>query len=66
MRIITVRDGNSADMVELITGERPEIVLDPVWLWDFNKDNNINLMSDRFMKTEYLNAKRKTIPAAIE
>lgn len=31
-----------------------------------DKDNNINLMSDRFMKTEYLNAKRKTIPAAIE
>lgn len=41
MKYISVRDENSADIVEKIAGKRPEIVLDPAWLWDFNKDDNI-------------------------
>ena len=32
---------NSADIVEDITGTRPEVVLDPTWLWDFTTDENI-------------------------
>ena len=38
---ISVRDENSADIVEEITGIRPPVVLDPTWLWDFSNDNNI-------------------------
>lgn len=38
---ISVRDKKSADIVEKITGQRPTIVLDPVWMWDFNTDNNV-------------------------
>ncbi|MGO5231836.1 polysaccharide pyruvyl transferase family protein [Thermoguttaceae bacterium LCP21S3_D4] len=38
---ISVRDKNSADMVEKHIGKRPEIVLDPVFLWDFKNDKNI-------------------------
>ena len=38
MKKISVRDENSADIVEEITGERPTIVLDPTWLWNFNED----------------------------
>ncbi|OXM99234.1 polysaccharide pyruvyl transferase family protein [Bifidobacterium vansinderenii] len=38
---ITVRDENSADIVEEITGNRPPVVLDPTWLWDFNNDDNV-------------------------
>ncbi|KAA8827010.1 polysaccharide pyruvyl transferase family protein [Bifidobacterium tissieri] len=38
---ITVRDENSADIVKEITGERPSVVLDPTWLWDFNMDTNV-------------------------
>ena len=38
---ISVRDENSADIVEEITGIRPPVVLDPTWLWDFSDDNNI-------------------------
>ncbi len=40
---ISVRDENSADIVEDITGKRPPVVLDPTWLWDFNSDKNIVL-----------------------
>ena len=38
---ISVRDENSADIVEVITGIRSPVVLDPTWLWDFSDDNNI-------------------------
>ncbi len=38
---ISVRDENSACIVEQITGKRPEVVLDPVWLWDFTNDKNV-------------------------
>lgn len=41
MKNISVRDANSANIVESITGKKPEIVLDPVWLWDFKNDKNI-------------------------
>ncbi|MCI8796108.1 MAG: polysaccharide pyruvyl transferase family protein [Dorea sp.] len=43
MQYISVRDDNSARIVETITGTKPDIVLDPVWLWDFNGDCNIEL-----------------------
>lgn len=35
---ITVREENSAVIVEEITGIKPKIVLDPTWIWDFNTD----------------------------
>lgn len=41
MNAISVRDDNSADIIEMLTGKRPEIVLDPTWLWDFYNDANI-------------------------
>lgn len=41
MKYISVRDEKSAEMVEKITGKKPQIVLDPTWLWDFEKDDNI-------------------------
>lgn len=41
MDSISVRDENSADIVEKICGNRPPVVLDPVWLWDFNSDENV-------------------------
>ena len=41
MRYISVRDEKSAELVERVTGVRPQVVLDPTWLWDFNKDCNI-------------------------
>lgn len=41
MKYISVRDEKSAEIVKKITGEIPEIVLDPTWLWDFNSDDNI-------------------------
>ena len=41
LNYISVRDENSADIVEEITGVRPPVVLDPTWLWDFSNDNNI-------------------------
>ena len=40
---ISVRDENSADMVERICGTRPQVVLDPVWLWDFETDDNVQV-----------------------
>lgn len=43
MTYISVRDENSADIVEKITGRRPIVVLDPVWMWDFNSDENIKI-----------------------
>ena len=41
LNAISVRDENSADIVEILTGERPKVVLDPTWLWDFEKDPNV-------------------------
>lgn len=41
MRYISVRDEKSAEIVRNVTGGKPPIVLDPTWLWDFNKDENI-------------------------
>lgn len=41
MKNILVRDENSAKIVEKITGEKPEVVLDPVWLWDFQNDSEV-------------------------
>lgn len=38
---ISVRDKMSAAIVESVIGKRPELVLDPTWLWDFNTDPNI-------------------------
>lgn len=38
---ISVRDKKSADIVEMITGTRPVVVLDPVWLWDFSNDSHV-------------------------
>lgn len=35
---ITVREENSANIVEEIIGEKPKIVLDPTWIWDFKTD----------------------------
>lgn len=47
---ISVRDENSADIVEKLIGERPEIVLDPTWLWDFKSDPNVVPMNyDNYM-----------------
>lgn len=41
MSNIAVRDEKSAVIVEKITGTKPKVVLDPVWLWDFRNDENI-------------------------
>ena len=41
MKNISVRDENSADIVEQITGKRPTVVLDPAWIWNFDTDINI-------------------------
>jgi len=38
---ISVRDENSALLVEYIVGKKPPIVLDPVWLWDWDMDEMI-------------------------
>lgn len=38
---ISVRDKKSAKIVEHTIGKKPEIVLDPTYLWDFTKDENI-------------------------
>ncbi len=38
---ITVRENNSAEIVEDVLGYKPEIVLDPTWLWDFNSDPQV-------------------------
>lgn len=43
MAYITVRDENSADIVENIVGKRPEVVLDPAWVWDFYHDPNVSV-----------------------
>lgn len=42
MEKISVRDENSADIVETVTGVRPPIVLDPTWLWNFDLDSNVD------------------------
>lgn len=46
MKDISVRDENSAEIVEGITGKRPTVVLDPAWLWDFNNDGNIKIPNE--------------------
>lgn len=38
---ISVRDENSAEIVESVVGTPPLVVLDPTWLWDFSKDSNV-------------------------
>lgn len=38
MKYITVRDQNSADVVEALIGKRPEIVVDPVLLYGFKNE----------------------------
>lgn len=38
MKYITVRDQNSADIIETLIGKRPEIVVDPVLLYGFNEE----------------------------
>lgn len=40
---VSVRDENSAILAEYIIGQRPVIVLDPVWLWDWEKDKSVNV-----------------------
>lgn len=41
LKDISVRDENSARVIEKITGNKATIVLDPTLLWDFQKDKNI-------------------------
>lgn len=41
LNLISVRDEKSANIVNSITRNKPEIVLDPTWLWDFDKDQRI-------------------------
>lgn len=41
MKNISVRDEKSAEIIQKITGVYPTIVLDPVWMWDFEHDKNI-------------------------
>lgn len=41
MKYISVRDERSAEIVKKVTGIKPQVVLDPTWLWDFNNDENI-------------------------
>lgn len=41
MKDILVRDKNSAEMVNAISGKDASIVIDPTFLWDFSKDTNI-------------------------
>lgn len=41
MHHISVRDENSANIVEQITGNRPQVTLDPTWLWDFSNDDSV-------------------------
>lgn len=38
---ISVRDENSANIVMSIVGKKPEVVIDPTFLWDFKNDQNI-------------------------
>lgn len=40
-KYITVRENNSAEIVENVLGYKPGIVLDPTWLWDFNNDPRV-------------------------
>ena len=42
MAAVSVREENSADIVEKITGKRPQVVLDPTFLWDFENDENVS------------------------
>ncbi len=65
---ISVRDENSALIVEDITGKKPEVVLDPVFLWDFRCDDNISepcntenymvVYGTDFSETQIMDAKR--------
>lgn len=40
---VSVRDENSAALAEYIIGQRPATVLDPVWLWDWDKDESVKV-----------------------
>lgn len=42
MAAVSVREENSAAIVERITGKRPQVVLDPTFLWDFESDTNVS------------------------
>jgi hypothetical protein len=44
---ISVRDENSQKIVEIITGNKPELVLDPTLLYDFSNDENIILPHEK-------------------
>ena len=67
MKKISVRDENSADIVEEITGERPTIVLDPTWLWNFNEDKTIPEISYRnYMVVYGQDFSKKAIDQIIE
>lgn len=41
MKYISVRDEKSAEIIRKVTGVKPQIVLDPTWLWNFEEDDNI-------------------------
>lgn len=41
LEAISVRDENSAHIIEKITGNKAIIVLDPTLLWNFKKDKNV-------------------------
>ena len=41
MKHISVRDEKSALIVEEILGYKPDLVLDPTWLWDFSNDDKV-------------------------
>jgi hypothetical protein len=65
--IISVRDKNSANIVESITGNRPQVVLDPTFLIDSKPYEKIGKVSD----TDYLlvyayQLRPKEIESAIE
>lgn len=38
---LSVRDGNSANVVKKLIGKEPQIVLDPALLWNFKSDMNV-------------------------
>lgn len=41
MSAITVRDRVSAETVYKLIGDMPRIMIDPIFLWDFNSDGNV-------------------------
>jgi len=43
MKVISVRDNNTADFVKFFSGKMPEMNLDPVLIYDFKEELNIGL-----------------------